>query len=130
MPTSEAKNITELNKKVQALNLIVSHTKRSTIENGKGIEKVQSTIDRIHNDWIIVIAKLTGDDGYFKQTKQNTENIELQDIKLSKQDIRLVKILVFGITAGLIMGWLISQYRMEQKAEQNKLIFYNKPKDE
>ena len=120
----------ELKKRVEQLNLTTSHTKRSTIENGKKIEKVQTTIEGMHKEWVVVVSKLTGDEGYFKQTNKNAEDIDLIhddidliDIKLGKQDIKLIKIIVFAVTAGLILGWLMSQYRYEAKKNLTSSLY-------
>ena len=137
MSPSEMKNLADLKLKVEQLNLTTSHTKRSTIENGKSIGKVLKMQEAFHDEWILLMAQLTGDKGYLKQTTENGKKIEamgdtidVMDIRMSKQDIKLIKILVFGITAGLIMGWLWSQYQYKSKEDHGVAQFYRETEEE
>ena len=114
----------KLEEKYEKLNLITSHTKRTSLENGRKITKVHNIVEKFSKDFAILNLKLTGDDGYINKTKQNTKDIELHNIKLSKNETRQIKIIVFAITAGLIMGWLISQYRIEDK--RTSVLFYHR----
>ena len=49
--------------------------------------------------------------GFFKQVSLNTEGIGRNDIKLSKLDIRMIKIGTFMMIAGGFIGFLIRMVR-------------------
>lgn len=123
--------IEKLEDKVEKLTLTTSHTKRTSLENGKKINVVEEKVDEIltiirkgNKEFSVIVDKLTGVDGYFEKTNKNANDIELQEIKLNKAEIRQVKIIVFAITAGLIMGWLIKQYSIEAEKRDNQTALY------
>ena len=138
----------ELEKQGADLKMTTSHTKRTSVENGKKIDRnakesrennkeIVSKMGEINHQFGLIVADLTGEKGYFKQIDKNTRDGEARDLKierntfnLNKQDIRTLKLVGFVLGVGLVIGWWMKEIRYQQeqqKKNKKETILYHKP---
>ena len=126
----------ELEKQGSDLKMTTSHTKRTSVENGKKIDGIKRQIGSIDKQFGLLVADLTGDKGYLKQIDKNTRDIDASNIridrntfKMSKSDIRTFKLVGFVLGVGLVIGWWMKEIRYQQESEEEKKVLYHKPFD-
>ena len=139
-------NAQEHLKETQNIKLTTSHTKRTSVQNGKKIEafskegakryeSIKDEMQGINKSMTLILADLTGEKGYFKQIDKNSadieinhNNIDINRIGLSKTDTKIIRIIVFSITAGLIMGWLIREARIQERTSKATILTHKEYK--
>jgi hypothetical protein len=128
----------DIEKRFADLELKGSHTKRTADEGLKKIVTVEKQVSEIHEGFFKLTADLTGDKGYFKQIDKNSsaamknaEDIDLSEIRLSKTEGRLIKMLIVSFALGSLFTWVVTQYSIQQKNNQGKtdIVLYHKPNE-